>query len=392
MVYSSETKFDIIIAGAGLAGLSLVYRAVQSGIWDDQKILVIDPDVKNKNDKTWSFWQSGSGHFDHLISKSWKDLSVFSNAEEELRLKTGSYAYHTIRSLDFYTAVLKDLSERKQVSFVYDKVVDLENHSEFCLVKTNMATYQCSYVFHSIYQKPPLLTGEQYFLQHFKGLTLAIANHGLDVDRAYLMDFRTAQEAGTTFFYTLPLSADRLFVEYTVFSKALLELSTYDNRLNTYIEDVLRLKDYTVLEDEFGVIPMTDHAFKRFDGRIVHIGTIGGDTRGATGYTFTNVQKTVSQIINQWKLSQTPYFSDKNIGNKELMYDGTLLNVLSDGDYPGHRLFFDLFKGTKAAKVFAFLDSETSLFEDLMIIKSLKPLPFIRALSGYLYRKITKNK
>ena len=235
MVYSSETKFDIIIAGAGLAGLSLVYRAVQSGIWDDQKILVIDPDVKNKNDKTWSFWQSGSGHFDHLISKSWKDLSVFSNAEEELRLKTGNYAYHTIRSLDFYTAVLKDLSERKQVSFVYDKVVDLENHSEFCLVKTNMATYQCSYVFHSIYQKPPLLTGEQYFLQHFKGLTLAIANHGLDVDRAYLMDFRTAQEAGTTFFYTLPLSADRLFVEYTVFSKALLELSTYDNRLNTYI-------------------------------------------------------------------------------------------------------------------------------------------------------------
>ncbi|TDO24086.1 lycopene cyclase family protein [Pedobacter duraquae] len=389
---SKKNHFDIIILGAGLAGLSLAYRALQAGIWDDQCILIIDGQQKNTNDKTWSFWQSGNGSFDHLICKSWQDLSFFSTSGEELLLNTGDYAYHTIHSLDFYNATLKALEKYNNVSFIFETVVDFSSADGTCLVRTNSGIYSCNYIFNSLFEKPKLPAGGQYFLQHFKGITLQIDKHGLDVNRAFLMDFRTTQEAGTSFFYTLPLSDDLIFIEYTLFSKSLLDDTVYDSKLTSYIHDILGLNNYIILEKEFGVIPMTDYNFTRFNEKVTHIGTIGGDTRGATGYTFTNIQKTVSEIIMHWEKFKNPFFNSRQIGAKELMYDGTLLNVLDQGRYPGHQLFYDLFKGVPAYRIFAFLDAETNLIADLTIIKSLRPMPFVSGLISYLYHKIRKHK
>ena len=50
-------KYDIIVCGGGMAGLSLVYRALKEGIWNNQKILIIEKDAKDQNDRTWCFWQ-----------------------------------------------------------------------------------------------------------------------------------------------------------------------------------------------------------------------------------------------------------------------------------------------------------------------------------------------
>ena len=388
LVQAIQTKYDIILTGAGLAGLSLAYRALRAGIWADQRILVIDEKPKNENDRTWSFWQSKAGYFDTIISKSWHKLSVFSNIGEEISLDTGDYLYHTIYSLDFYNSICSYLAKQGNVTFAFEKIHSVINGKESCLVSTDAGNYTSKYVFNSIFQKPELKTGAQYFLQHFKGLKIKVPDHGMDIDKAYLMDFRTAQEAGTSFFYTLPLNKAEIFVEYTVFSKSLLDTDVYDNRLSEYMVDVLKISNFEILSEEFGVIPMTDHKFKRFDGNVINIGTIGGDTRGATGYTFTNVQETVSKIIGEWKRSGTPLIRVEHIGRKQLMYDGTLLNVLNSGDYKGHQLFTDLFRYTRGSRVFRFLDADQSLANDFMIIKSLKPWPFVKAITGYLYRKI----
>jgi len=376
----TKIKCDIVICGAGLSGLSLAYQALKLGIWLNQNIIIVDQSSKTKDDRTWSFWKKEATFFDQLISKSWSSLSIYSQTGDRLSLNIGGYKYHSIRSIDFYNECFDYLSACKNVRFYFDEIIEVRQEHSNCSVRTLQYDFACKYVFNSIYNKPSLQLNKQYFLQHFKGVLIESPDLQLQTDLATLMDFRTGQEHGTTFFYALPFSKNQLFLEYTIFSKQLLKPGDYDLKIATYIKDVLKISNYKIISDEFGVIPMTDHRFKRFEGNIVNIGTIGGDTRGATGYTFSTVQKTVSRILDQWKADNNPFFKREVISSKHHLYDATLLNVLNSGGYPGEKLFVDLFRSTEAKDVFAFLDAETTIWEDLKIIKSLKPLPFVKAM------------
>lgn len=382
---------DILICGGGLAGLSLVYRAMRSGIWADQEIRVIDRSEKAENDRTWSFWQTANSAFEEIIHHRWTELVFFSHEGKRIPLDSGPYTYNSIRGIDFYSHVSTYLDQFPNITFVQEDITSMSSINGKCTVITVANTYTSSYIFNSIYQKPELQQGGQYFLQHFKGLRIKIKS-GSTFSEAYLMDFRTAQEQGTTFFYTLPLSDEELFIEYTLFSKSLLDAEEYDRQLMIYIRDVLKIEQYDILEQEFGVIPMTDHQFTRFDDHIIHIGTAGGDTRGSTGYTFTNTQKTIDKILHSIQIEGHPFFKTEAIGLKAQLYDATLLNVLSKQEYPGHLLFSDLFSGTPAHLIFAFLDAETSVLEDIKIMTSLKVLPFLKSFLAITGKRIFQSK
>jgi lycopene beta-cyclase len=381
---------DILICGAGLAGLSLVYRGIESGKWLNEKIIIVDPSSKEENDKTWSFWKKDKGAFDDLIFKTWTNLSVFANSGEKISLDTGGYTYSSIRSLDFYQHTRTYLKSQANVKFIYEAVQSLSTTNKTCLAETENYQINAGYAFNAVYETPTLKPSTQYYLQHFKGIVIESQEICMKEDEAFLMDFRTNQTHGTTFLYTLPLGKNELFVEYTLFSKQLLDQSEYDDAIAQYLKAVLKLKSYEVLHTEFGVIPMTDHHFSRFNNRIINIGTIGGDTRGATGYSFTNVQKTITKILAAWNVAGSLSPWPEVINWKHKLYDSIMLNVLSGGEYAGHRLFTDLFKNAKARYIFKFLDAETGIADDLRIITSLKPMPFINALGKVLRSKTNK--
>lgn len=105
------------------------------------------------------------------------------------------------------------------------------------------------------------------------------------------MDFRVSQEEGTTFVYVMPLSPTQALVEYTLFTERLLTQDQYNAGLKNYIESFLQTNEYKVLEEEFGVIPMTDLVFPEVEGNIIHLGTAGGQTKPSSGYTFRFIQK-----------------------------------------------------------------------------------------------------
>ncbi|MCD0490234.1 hypothetical protein LPB86_18480 [Pedobacter sp. MC2016-14] len=380
-------KCDIIISGGGMAGLSLLYRALKEGLWHDKHIVVVDKHSKQNNDKTWSFWKKEQTDFDEIISHSWNDLLFYSNSGKQLHLDAAPYTYCTIRSLDFYNFVLAYLKTFPNVSFYLDEVRSWYHKDQQSFLHTARYQFAGEFLFNSIYQKPVLHSHSQYFLQHFKGVIIQL-NEPTRLRAAHLMDFRTSQEHGTTFFYTLPLSESVIFVEYTIFSKSLLRPAEYDAKIETYINDELNITQYKVIEEEFGAIPMTDHMFNRFDGSIVNIGTAGGDTRASTGYTFINTQKTISKILHSLKQHGHASFGAETIALKQQLYDSTLLNVLDGNRYQGHQLFYDLFKGTPASTIFSFLDAETSIFEDLQIMKSLRVAPFLKSFLAAVYRKL----
>lgn len=64
-----KTKtYDIIIAGAGLSGLSLAWNLAKSGY--EGNVLLIDNSFAPYNNKTWCFWSKERPFFAEIVYKS----------------------------------------------------------------------------------------------------------------------------------------------------------------------------------------------------------------------------------------------------------------------------------------------------------------------------------
>ena len=101
-------RYDFIIAGAGCAGLSLALALRNSKLLFE-RVLIVDADAKNRNDRTWCFWdKSDSPPYASLIARSWKKLKVISDTNLQ-EIKLNNYSYHLIRGIDFYAHAQAEL-------------------------------------------------------------------------------------------------------------------------------------------------------------------------------------------------------------------------------------------------------------------------------------------
>jgi lycopene beta-cyclase len=194
------------------------------------------------------------------------------------------------------------------------------------------------------------------------------------------MDFSVSQENGTTFMYVLPTSETEALIEYTLFSPSILKKETYVRELKKYIKDVLKIENYTIEHEEFGVIPMSLAKFEKNPKlNIINIGTSGGYTKASSGYTFQFIQKNVLEIVKNLKTGKKPVqklsFKDKVYR----WYDKTLINVLLTKKMTGKDVFTIIFKKNSTMKILAFLGNESKLVDDIKIMNSLPKLPFIKA-------------
>jgi lycopene beta-cyclase len=224
-----------------------------------------------------------------------------------------------------------------------------------------------------------------WFLQHFRGWIIETPTATFNPDKATLMDFRIPQKGDTRFVYVLPFSPTRALVEYTVFSPALCPEEEYATELTAYIQQYLRIDEFTVEETEFGVIPMTDFAFRPTQqGNIIHIGTAGGFVKGSSGYAFKRTLRKLRAFSQDWAQKGTP---DPHILHSEYryrMYDSIMLRVLRDRLYPGSAFFTRLFRKQAAPIIFRFLDEDSTFTEDLRVMSCPPSLPFLRAFGRQL--------
>ena len=192
------------------------------------------------------------------------------------------------------------------------------------------------------------------------------------------MDFRVDQTRGTTFAYVLPFSETKAMIEYTLFTENILADDEYENELKNYIDSFLHIKEYKITEKEFGIIPMTTRSFDFYKNSIYNIGTIGGQTKASSGYTFQFIQKQ-SDLILRSLVDNRPLRKGNSTSKRFLFYDKILLNVLQNKKVTGKEIFTTMFKKNKPQQVLKFLDNESSLLEELKIISTLPTLPFLKA-------------
>ena len=385
---SSQIKhFDYIFTGTGLAALMTVYKMVQSGDFEDKSVMLLDENLKKTNDRTWCFWEKNETIWNSIISKKW-DWALFVNESFKRDLDLKPYQYNQIRGLDFYNFVFESLSKHQNITFLNEKVTDINELETHVFVGTEENRYTADYVFNSIYTKAFAESQSKYpvLQQHFVGWFVKTDVEIFNPKQATFMDFSVEQKGNTRFMYVLPTSKTEALIEYTLFSEKLLPKEEYETEIDNYLKK-LGIESYEILEKEQGSIPMTCFPFwEKNTKRVLNIGTAGGWTKASTGYTFRNSDKKSSELVEFLQDSILLNLKDFHQKNRFWFYDLLLLDILYRHNELGSSIFSSLFKKGNPALIFKFLDEETTLLEDFQVILKCPKVPFIKALFRVVFR------
>lgn len=374
---SDQPQYDYIIAGAGAAGLSLLVRMIRSGKFTHKKILIVDREQKNRNDRTWCFWEREEDLFEEIVYCKWDQIWYHGPGFSKL-FDIAPYRYKMIRGIDFYQYCFSIIAGAGNVTVAYGSITDMHSHAGSTWLLLDGCKITARYIFSSIVSPPVIKAKELYLQQHFKGWIIQTQQPLFDPQQATLMDFRVQQQHGTAFVYAMPFAPDRALVEYTLFTANLLQQHQYDEGLKDYIENYLHCSSYSVQEEEFGVIPMTNRQFPVRQSDIIYLGTAGGQTKASSGYTFRFIQKHTAALVDAL-LTNPGKLTLPHTSRRYPFYDSVLLNVLATGKASGASIFTTLFTRNPPHRIFRFLDNESSPADDLKVIASLPTRPFLKA-------------
>ncbi|MFL2565072.1 MAG: lycopene cyclase family protein [Parvicellaceae bacterium] len=373
------TQSSYIILGAGASGLMLAYRMSQDRNFDDKSILIIDQ-VKDKgNDRTWCYWEEGEGEWDDLLSKKWSKV-FFGSEDFTNTLDISPYTYKMIRSQKFYHKLWRSIEQKSNFIFVEDSVKKYSEVENGIKVVTNKSTYFGLKLLNSIPDKTVYEKQQKYpvLKQHFVGWFIKTKTDCFDDSMATFMDFNIPQNGNTRFMYVLPIDKKTALFEYTLFSKDLLENSEYEDAIKDYLKEK-KVTDFEILEKENGAIPMTSFKFQELNSKsILNIGTVGGWTKASTGYTFYNTSKKTKDLVAFLKNEDDLSLFAKR--TKFWFYDLLLLDVLANNNKKGSALFASIFKKVNVKTILKFLGEDSNIREDLKIITSVSPKPFVMAI------------
>lgn len=369
-------EYDFIIAGGGVAGLSLLYHLLQSPL-RDRAILVVDRAPKTGNDRRLSFWTDRPTPFDEVAYRSWQYLRFSSESYANV-FDLGAYRYSMIRALDFYRFVRQEASAYPMVEFLAGRVERIEDEDDRATVIVGREQYAGRWVFDSLFELStfrPKPTRYRYLQQHFKGWEIETVDAVFDPQVATLLDMRTPQENELRFFYTLPFSETHALIEYV-----LLGAEQYDLALKTYLERTMGITEYRILAKEGGVTPLTDYPFPRRTGRhILTIGIKGGRVKPCTGYAFTRIQRDAAAIVRSLLEAGHPF--DLPSGSRlHRLCDSLLLEVMDRNGERVTPIFSALFEHNPIERVLRFLDEGSTLRETIALGVTLPLYEFVPAL------------
>lgn len=377
-------KYDFIIAGGGCAGLSLLDRFLNDQNLSQKSILVVDKQDYESNDKTWCFWHKGTPWYPTIINKSWDQIQ-FADQEGMISNLASPFRYHMIRSLDFYQYVLNRLKSFPNVRTIKGWINEIGETNETGYIVVDNQKFEANMVFNSFYgyeQHQPTLS----LNQHFKGYVIRTNQPIFEGQGMYLMDFRIPQIEGPSFMYVLPHSSNQALVECTYFSESPFHESVYHTQIQQYLEKVWNLREFEVVEEEYGVIPMRDTTYREKVGsRIINLGAISGAIKPTTGYAFKNIQRRCDHLVSQ--LSSSKIISASlQTASRFKFYDRLLLYLMTIEKEKSASIFSALFRKNPLPIILKFLDERTNILEEILLFRTLPKRRFLKALIAVYFK------
>ena len=384
--------YDYLLVGGGAAGLSLAYYLAQEPRLANKRILLIEPEAKDQNDRTWSYWADAPTPFDELAVGNWHNIAFRAPGFERV-LNLGKYRYYTVRGLDFYRFVHQALAARPaQFTVLRGRVASLENTGVGIVARTEASEeITARYAFDSRPPTPVPRPGRhRYLLQHFVGWEIETTRDVFDPSVVEFMDFRGPQHHEARFMYVLPFAPRRALVEYTLFSAQVLAQAEYEAHILDYLNNTLGLTsaDYRILEKETGAIPMTDHPLPAGVGaNIINLGTRAGRAKPSTGYAFRRIQAQSARLAAALAATGQPPRHLTGDRWQFRFFDTLLLDIMQRRGEMTRDIFRQLFERNPVERILRFLDEKTSWADNLRVMNSVAPWPFLRSIWHVLRRR-----
>ena len=370
-------QLDFIILGGGASGLQLAYRLSNHTAFANASILILESNNHKGNDRTWCYWETGDGEWDDLLQNQWNKVQ-FKSKNVNKTIDLGSASYKMLRSKPFYERLHQSLANNKSIQIEYERCICFVDKGSHVTVSTDMQTYRCSILFNSAFDWNVLNKQSRYpvLQQHFLGWYIKTPRPLFDTKTAIFMDFTVPQFQETRFMYVLPYSQTEALIEYTLFSKELLDKSEYEDAIRDYLQDK-NITDYQLIEVEQGSIPMCSYPFWENNSKNVHfIGSAGGWTKASTGFTFKNINRKTTALVDHIAAKKPlSRFAKKN---RFWWYDLLFLDILAKYNHRGASLFSGMFRNNSPKRIFQFLDEQSHFLQELMIMRSFPKLLFVK--------------
>jgi lycopene beta-cyclase len=367
-------SYDIILAGGGAAGLSLACHLAQSPM-RDRRVLIVEQDAKDQNDRTWCFWTDQPTLFDDIVYRSWSQLQVLGEHYAKT-LDLHAYRYNMIRGIDFYRFARQALAVHPHIEFLQGRVERIENGDQEASVLVDGRSYTGTWVFDSLFNRSAFQPDQDryhYLKQQFKGWEIETPEKAFNPRVATFLDFRTPQEQGMHFFYVLPLSERHALVESVLCTTVPVSWKYCQQALHHYLATTLGIKAYSTRREEQGISPLTDWPFPRQIGeRIMAIGTQGGRVKPSTGYAFLRMQQDACAIVRSLLEAGHP-FSVPNSPRRYRFFDSVMLEIMTQHAERIEPIFTALFKRNPVERIFRFLDEVALPWENCLMLPSLPP-------------------
>lgn len=419
---STSKHYDVIIAGAGCAGLGLAWELTSrfnerlpqtdSAIFENEssfpkrgrsfkrynppRILIVDKSFEPNEEKTWCYWDDVNLPDIPINRHYWSKLK-FGSPNSEVILKLHQHRYYCIRSEDYTGQLVKFLSKVDNIDFIEANILCLEGGAAEAKVFTSKGVYSADMMFQSVFKNPRLeqrsdsllqKSGRYKLLQHFVGIEIKSNLPVFDNNTATLMDFDVSQHGATAFMYVLPFNKSHALVEFTLFSEELLKEKSYLTEIEKYIQRKFGLSNnqYEVIRTEKGAIPMHDEAFQlTYDQRIYSIGVASGITKPTTGYTFSRIHrmnKKIADIFEQDSEMRLELLNklENPSEHRFRFYDLLLLSILQSYPEKSTTIFKALFIRNSGDSILQFLDEKSDVLQEIFLFLSLPKIPFLKAL------------
>lgn len=369
-----DLDVDLVILGAGCAGLSLAARLADAGT--PLRVMAIEARVDYVDDRSWCFWRPHDHPLARLVSTRWPSWTFSGVDGRSATRSVRGLSYQYIRGSDFYADAMARVVASPRVTVRTGTSVDgLEAIPGGVRVTTDSGAVTARWVVDTRPVRQPAM-----LYQCFAGVELQ-SDTALPFSpgEAGLMTAMRADAAGLAFTYVLPLSSTRALVEWTRFSALPLPDLQIVAELDQTLER-LSLGSVPVVRTERGVLPMG-----RPPGRtaslpgVVHAGVAGGAMRAASGYAFLRIQRWADSCASELLAGRMPVGHPAEPWARREM-DRIFLQAVRTHPEKTADYFLAMAQRVAPQRFVRFLSDEATVSDYVSIIASLPLIPFLRQL------------
>jgi lycopene beta-cyclase len=371
---------DILIVGAGCAGLSLAVHLLDAGA-SDLEIVLLDRREVHVRDRTWCYWSGFAHPFQAAVRQSWHRWRILTS-EGEVERGSRSVAYRCLPADSFYDLALERIARSPNVQL--RRGVSVEGFREIdggVAALTTHGEFTARQAFDSRPpDRGPVPAGEIHWLQHFVGLEVEADRAVFDRSVATLMDFRVMEGEDIRFMYVLPLDERTALVEDTFFGGEPRPEEEYVDSINRYLAERLGVNNWRELHRERGAIPMsTVPPPPPATTQVTNIGVRAGFGRPATGYAFLAIQRHSRRLATYAARAgvDRPMPRGRPYPRATAFLDRVFLTYLEREPDAAPEMFRRMFEGVSPERMARFLFDGGSRSDRIELMRSLPASPLV---------------